>query len=131
MSEISNIRPIRRRRSSALEHTSYSNPSTGEILDLTDRLIIDKEDHADLQETTDFFVPTSKLPWNSVDGKNVKFAVHSGVIDKGVIEIEPGGIWDLHWHKESEQYFVFSGRGIFTVGNQVNFHLSYKYKQNC
>ena len=122
--EISQMMPRHREcsLSDALKHTLYIHPRTGETVDLTNRQIVEKEPHIDVQKTKEFFVQTSKLPWNSVEGKNVKFAGHSGVIDKGVIEIEPGGIWDLHWHKESEQYFVFSGRGIFTVGNQVNFH---------
>ena len=45
-------------------------------------------------------------------GKDVWYAkTEKTVLESGLMVIEPNGIWNLHWHKETEHYFVFSGKG--------------------
>lgn len=34
------------------------------------------------------------------------------------MEIKQGGRLGLHWHKETENYFIYEGRAIFTIGDK-------------
>ena len=61
----------------------------------------------------------SKLQWFGQPENGVKFAPQYGTIDTGIVEIKPGGEWKTHWHEQREEYFVFQGRAIFTIGDKV------------
>ena len=36
----------------------------------------------------------------------------------GMVRIEPGGYFKLHWHAETEHYLIVSGHGRFTIGTE-------------
>ena len=36
----------------------------------------------------------------------------------GMVKIEPGGYFKLHWHAETEHYLIVSGHGRFTIGTE-------------
>ena len=40
------------------------------------------------------------------------------MLEGGISEVFPNCLTEIHWHRETEHYFVFSGRAIFTVGDQ-------------
>merc|ERR1712019_271195 len=106
----------------AIRRNSYRHSLTGEEMCIDFRKLQMKKLHDDLKNVNNFFHPSSSLKWTECDDSHgsisCKYAKQTEVLESGFLFVEPGGLWNLHWHKETEKYIVFGGRGIITVGDQ-------------
>ena len=93
-------------------------------MDLTDRHIVHQNLHPVVAKMDKLWHPNSGLPWIQIDdpalgmhsikvseGKNMiwpyKYAKIPGLTEQGVTEMGKGGLEHLHWHKETQHYFVY------------------------
>ena len=65
---------------------------------------------------------TEHAEWRSIDhipgNCKVWYACLNGARPMGMVKIEPGGYFKLHWHAETEHYLIVSGHGRFTIGTE-------------
>ena len=100
----------------ALRRTSYTCSITGSKINLENRVVHQNDLDVYTGQTQTFFHPLNKTSRIEVkeprSGKDVWYAkTEKTVLESGLMVIEPNGLWNLHWHKETEHYFVFSGKG--------------------
>ena len=69
-----------------------------------------------------FFQPSETAEWKSIEhipgNSKVYYASLNGARPMGMVKIEPGGYFKLHWHAETEHYLIVSGHGRFTIGSE-------------
>ena len=70
----------------------------------------------------ELFQPTDNIEWKSMDhipgNSKSYYGTLKGARPMGMVKLEPGGYFKLHWHAESEHYLIVSGHGRFTIGNE-------------
>ena len=85
-----------------------------------------------------FFQETTNIEWKSIDhipgNSKVAYACLKGPRPMGMVKIEPGGYFKLHWHVETEHYLIVSGHGRFTIGTEERDIVAdqvWLYADNC
>jgi len=108
----------------ALAHTDYKCLGSGKIMNLKGRDIVHQNLHPKIAAQERLFHPNSSLNWLQIDDPelgmhSIKYARLPGLTEQGVTEMGQGGLEHLHWHKETQHYFVYRGIGIFQIGDQI------------
>ena len=94
-------------------------------MDLTGRHIVHQNLHPVIAKMDKLFHPNSGLPWIQIDNPDLgmhsikvsllplwkytlfQYAKIPGLTEQGVTEMGKGGLEHLHWHKETQHYFVY------------------------
>merc|ERR1712147_612005 len=98
------------------------NPLTDENITWIERKMDTKPLSIGVSQMESFFQETANIEWKSIDhipgNSKVAYACLKGPRPMGMVKIEPGGYFKLHWHVETEHYLIVSGHGRFTIGTE-------------